>query len=154
MKLDEAIRHSEKIAENLNEKATMLFEAQCIKESRECIECSKEHHQLAVWLKELKVYKENSSVQPVARIANVKNFDKEQFKKIAQKGIAGILPQQPQQNVIYSGDGYYDGQLVYDMANCPNCDYEYEEDDKDWGLPYCPNCGTALIWEVENGGGT
>ena len=249
MILDEAIRHSEKIAENLNEKATMLFEAQCIKESRECIECSKEHRQLADWLKELKAYRNKSeilascgdavsreaviewlvdrteiydemgnfvsadkvrkkcedmiselpsvnsqliqcsdaisrthfdervriaggmvadelsddykdgilsvlellktepSVQPAACIANV-NFDKEQLKKIVQDGIVGILPQQSWQNVIYSGDGYYDGQPVYDMANCPHCDYEYEEDDKDWGMPYCPNCGTRLNWEV------
>jgi len=52
--------------------------------------------------------------------------------------------------VIYSGDGYYDGELVYDLAECPECGYEYEEGDKDWGLPFCPKCGQALEWEVED----
>lgn len=51
--------------------------------------------------------------------------------------------------VLYSGDGYADGHMVYDMAECPNCGYEYEEGDKDWGLPFCPNCGQSLNWESE-----
>lgn len=51
--------------------------------------------------------------------------------------------------VLYSGDGYADGYMVYDMAECPNCGYEYEEGDKDWGLPFCPNCGQSLNWESE-----
>lgn len=51
--------------------------------------------------------------------------------------------------VLYSGDGYADGYMVYDMAECPNCGYEYEDGDKDWGLPFCPNCGQALNWESE-----
>lgn len=51
--------------------------------------------------------------------------------------------------LTYSGDGYADGYMVYDMAECPNCGYEYEEGDKDWGLPFCPNCGQPLNWESE-----
>jgi len=51
--------------------------------------------------------------------------------------------------VLYSGDGYADGYMVYDMAECPNCGYEYEDGDKDWGLPFCPNCGQSLDWESE-----
>lgn len=51
--------------------------------------------------------------------------------------------------VLYSGDGYADGYMVYDMAECPNCGYEYEEGDKDWKLPFCPNCGQSLNWESE-----
>ena len=35
---------------------------------------------------------------------------------------------EPQQ-VIYEGDGYADGKMVYDIARCPNCDYTYEADD-------------------------
>ena len=59
-----------------------------------------------------------------------------------------IQPQEPK-TVLYSGDGYADGYMVYDMAECPNCGYEYEEGDKDWGLPFCPNCGQSLNWESE-----
>ena len=58
------------------------------------------------------------------------------------------LEQEPK-TVLYSGDGYADGYMVYDMAECPNCGYEYEEGDKDWGLSFCPNCGQSLIWESE-----
>ena len=59
-----------------------------------------------------------------------------------------IVEQEPK-TVLYSGDGYADGYMVYDMAECPNCGYEYEEGDKDWGLPFCPNCGQTLNWESE-----
>ena len=48
------------------------------------------------------------------------------------------------------GDGYADGEMVYDTWICPNCgkDYEIECDNYD----YCPNCGQAIdkIWEEEN----
>ena len=62
--------------------------------------------------------------------------------------LPSVKPQEPK-TVLYSGDGYADGNMVYDMAECPNCGYEYEEDDKDWGLPFCPNCGQSLNWESE-----
>lgn len=61
-----------------------------------------------------------------------------------------LNPNEPK-TVLYSGDGYADGYMVYDMAECPNCGYEYEESDKDWELPFCPNCGQALNWESEDG---
>lgn len=48
--------------------------------------------------------------------------------------------------VLYSGNGYADGY----MAKCPNCGYEYEDGDKDWGLSFCPNCGQALNWKGAN----
>jgi len=49
--------------------------------------------------------------------------------------------------VIYESDGFADGAPVYDFAICPCCKYAYEEGDKDWNLPFCPNCGQALKWE-------
>lgn len=44
----------------------------------------------------------------------------------------------------YEGDGYADGQLVYDTWICPCCGkrYEVEYDEYD----YCPNCGQKLDW--------
>jgi rubrerythrin len=62
--------------------------------------------------------------------------------------LQSVKPQEPK-TVLYSGDGYADGYMVYDMAECPNCGYEYEDSDKDWGLPFCPNCGQNLNWESE-----
>lgn len=42
------------------------------------------------------------------------------------------------------GDGYSDGELVYDMYECPGCgeNYELEYDE----YKYCPNCGQKLDW--------
>lgn len=50
-------------------------------------------------------------------------------------------------SVIYISDGFADGTAIYDSAECPNCGYAYEIDDKDWMEPYCPHCGQALRWE-------
>ena len=60
------------------------------------------------------------------------------------------LKEQEPKTVLYSGDGYADGYMVYDMAEWPNCSYEYEDGDKDWGLPFCPSCGQKLNWESED----
>ena len=66
--------------------------------------------------------------------------------RVAIKSLERTEPQ----GVLYRGDGYYDGELVYDFAECPKCGYEYEESDYIWGLPFCPKCGQALKWEVEH----
>ena len=50
--------------------------------------------------------------------------------------------------VIYSGDGYADGEMVYDMAECMNCGREFEYGDETWGCKFCPDCGQALEWDV------
>lgn len=45
------------------------------------------------------------------------------------------------------GDGYSNGELVYDTWVCPNCEKHYEVDyDK---YDYCPNCGQRLEYEDE-----
>jgi hypothetical protein len=62
---------------------------------------------------------------------------------MAIKAISSAEPK----TVIYSGDGYADGEMVYNMAECPTCGYEYENGDKDWGLLFCPSCGQKLNWE-------
>lgn len=48
--------------------------------------------------------------------------------------------------VELEGDGYYDGELVYDFGKCPNCGWDFEEGDKDWEQPYCCHCGQKLHW--------
>ena len=48
------------------------------------------------------------------------------------------IPKKP----IYHGDGYSDGELVYDMVECPTCD----NDDFEVGCNHCPKCGQALDW--------
>ena len=52
--------------------------------------------------------------------------------------------------VYYSADGYSDGELVYDMAECPNCgNDDFEDGIGNCGCSYCPECGQALKWEEE-----
>ena len=60
--LEEAIKHCEKVATE-NEKTIAYYTIQGDKEwldecEKDCIECAKEHRQLAEWLKELKTYKD------------------------------------------------------------------------------------------------
>ena len=84
----------------------------------------------------------------------IPNYDCDNFPvQIAMKTVKKMLrelpsvkPQEPKA-VLYSGDGYADGEMVYDMAECPNCGYEYDYGDKDWGLSFCPSCGQKLNWE-------
>lgn len=74
----------------------------------------------------------------------VSNAIKNEYTKI--NALEKQIPQKPE----YYGDGYSDGELVYDYAECPTCgkdDFEY--DINDWGCNYCPNCGQALDWSEE-----
>lgn len=71
--------------------------------------------------------------------------------KEAEDYLTRALRKQKPQMVIYESDGFADGNPVYDFAICPCCKYAYEEGDKDWNLPFCPNCGQALKWKDEEG---
>ena len=66
MTLDEAIKHCEEVAEKL-EKRVKPYQCESInkklyevnkKEWDSCVECAKEHRQLAEWLRELNTYRE------------------------------------------------------------------------------------------------
>ena len=48
--------------------------------------------------------------------------------------------------VDLEGDGYADGELVYDYGKCPKCGWDFEYGDKDWEEPYCCHCGQKLHW--------
>ena len=53
--------------------------------------------------------------------------------------------------VFLEGDGYADGQPVYDIAVCPECGYVID-DDYDQNVRYgrfCPCCGQAIKWPNE-----
>ena len=62
---------------------------------------------------------------------------------VAVKALKKQIPKKP----IYQGDGYYDGELVYDTWFCPNCDAGYEVGTDEYN--YCPNCGQAIDWSEE-----
>lgn len=55
------------------------------------------------------------------------------------------IPKKPE----YEGDGYADGELVYDYAKCPICGHDFEYGINDWGCEYCSDCGQKLDWSDE-----
>ena len=69
MTLDEAIRHCEEKAEHLKQGA-QNSQSMTAAEQADCLECAKEHEQLAEWLKELKRYKEAESDEMSLQKAN------------------------------------------------------------------------------------
>ena len=60
--------------------------------------------------------------------------------RLAVEAIEKQIPKTPN----YEGDGYWDGELVYDTWICPNCGKDYEVDYEDY--KYCPECGQAIDW--------
>lgn len=61
----------------------------------------------------------------------------------AQLSIEALEKRIPQKPDLY-GDGYWNGELVYDMGSCPACCQSYEIE---YHTPqYCENCGQALDW--------
>ena len=57
---------------------------------------------------------------------------------MAIKALEKQIPKKP--NI--EGDGYADGQLVYDTWICPCCEKHYEIDYDSYD--YCPNCGQHI----------
>ena len=57
---------------------------------------------------------------------------------IAIRALEKLIPNKP--NI--EGDGYADGQLVYDTWICPCCENHYEIDYDNYD--YCPNCGQHI----------
>ena len=60
LELDEAIKHYEEVAERQETNANSLENGDDFDKSliTNCLECAREHRQLAEWLKELKAYKD------------------------------------------------------------------------------------------------
>ena len=61
---------------------------------------------------------------------------------IAIDALKKQIPKKPD----YEGDGYADGQLVYDYAKCPICGHDFEYGINDWECEYCSDCGQKLDW--------
>ena len=63
------------------------------------------------------------------------------------KVICGALEKQVPKMPDYEGDGYADGELVYDTWICPRCGRRYEVDYDDY--IFCPNCGQAIKQDID-----
>ena len=77
-----------------------------------------------------------------------KAYDENKIYGIASRGYLEMLqelvnketPKKPD----YEGDGYSDGELVYDTWICPNCGNSYEVDYEEYER--CPHCGQMIDW--------
>ena len=58
MDLDEAIRHCEEVAKENYNVGFLCHANPNDEELNKCVECAREHEQLAEWLRELKAYRE------------------------------------------------------------------------------------------------
>lgn len=67
-----------------------------------------------------------------------------EVREAAIKALEKQIPKKP----YLEGDGYADGQLVYDTWICPCCEERYEVDYDDY--KHCPECGQAIDWSEEN----
>lgn len=54
---------------------------------------------------------------------------------------------------IGEGDGYADGELVFDVWHCSECDYCIDDgtDDPERLPKYCPGCGALMDGGKDNG---
>lgn len=59
---------------------------------------------------------------------------------VACEALAKQIPKKPD----LEGDGYWDGQIVYDTWICPCCGKRYEVDYEEYD--YCPKCGQKIDW--------
>ena len=64
--------------------------------------------------------------------------------RMAIEALEKQVPKEPD----YEGDGYWDGELVYDTWICPNCGKDYEVGYDNY--KYCPECGQAIDWSEED----
>ena len=66
--------------------------------------------------------------------------------KEAIKMVIEALEKQIPEIPDYEGDGYADGELVYDTWICPRCGRHYEIDYDHY--VYCPECGQLIDWST------
>lgn len=123
MTLDKAIKHCEEVAEEQNKLCERCDRASGYSRS----------HNESIRTNDAKKHEKcgQEHIQLAEWLSELK-----QFKEKAEPRM-----------VRYEGDGYADGEMVYDYAFCPNCDHETEVDSENWGSLFCPECGQRLRWE-------
>lgn len=85
MTLDEAIKHCEEVAESEEQKyKEWKGDYSHLKKIDSCLECAKEHRQLAEWLRELKAYRE-------AREEIIRKRDSSQWSELVVHGFSHAI---------------------------------------------------------------
>ncbi len=115
----------------------------CCKQ-RHCNLCDK-------YRKELEQYQEIGTLEEIIHsqaIALVEQVKLEKYQAIGtieecKLAVERMKAKKPE----LFGEGYADGEPVYDFYRCPSCQQEYEVEFEEHN--YCPNCGQVLSWEEE-----
>lgn len=102
------------------------------------------------WLMKQNINHGGTEYQKIAKV-NIKKA--EEYHQFAEwlKDYKRLKEKEEPKMVIYSGDGYADGSMVYDIAECPVCGRRFDENEEieTWECKFCPECGQALKFEVE-----
>ena len=70
-------------------------------------------------------------------------YERERIVRIINEEPIADVRENKRGQWIGEADGYADGELVYDIWYCSNCDYAVDKDEKpEWN--FCPNCGTQM----------
>lgn len=98
---------------------------------------------------ELKTMKEHGGFSGIelAEIAAAIKTLKEYEQIGTLEECRAAMQKQTEKKPNFEGDGYADGQLVYDTWICPNCEKRYEVDYEEYD--YCPGCGQKIDWNKE-----
>lgn len=85
----------------------------------------------------------DKEIEEVLKIAKSEHEEIQQYRAIGtvDECRSAMEKQKPKIADIW-GDGYADGNLVYDTYECPNCGATYELGCDEY--KYCPNCGQAI----------
>lgn len=132
MTLDEAIKHCEEKADELNKQVLNQANLCNAREMAECQECAREHEQLAEWLKDYK------------RLLGEKSYAMG-FQDGVEDGLQGL---RPEGEWVYGED-----ECGQDGWFCSECGffvpwyYEYYEKDIDFIREYkaCPHCLAEMV---------
>ncbi len=106
-------------------------------------------------LEEVQQYRQIGSVELFAETKKLSDLTKKcgtigkVFDECAEYAAIGTVKEcraavekQTAKKPDYEGDGYADGQLVYDTWICPSCGKHYEVDYDSYD--YCPRCGQHI----------
>lgn len=70
----------------------------------------------------------------------VPEIETDDERRVLWELIEKAIPEKP----AIEGDGYADGQIVYDTWICPCCGERYETEIDSY--KYCPGCGQRIDW--------
>lgn len=95
-------------------------------------------------LSEYKLHMAENAIHKIEGIIEQKKLLKSKDEYLASLALAiNALEKEIPKEPIWEGDGYSDGEMVYDTWICPNCDASYEDTEI---YNFCPRCGQKINW--------